>query len=47
MEKPEIIDSYNKFMRDMDRLDQMLPYYSCCRKTMKSTKEIVLFLLLP
>jgi hypothetical protein len=29
----------------MDRADQMLNYYPCCRKTVKWTKKLVSFLL--
>ena len=43
--KPEAIHDYNKYMRDVDKTDQMLHYYPCCKKTVKWTKKFVLFLL--
>jgi len=45
MKKPEVIQDYNKFMRDVDRADQILHYSPCCRKTMKWTKKFVFFIL--
>ena len=45
VKKSEIIEEYNKFMRGVDRADQILHFYPCCRKTMKWRKKLVLFLL--
>jgi hypothetical protein len=43
--KPSCILKYNKYMKDVDRADQYLSYYSILRKTMKWSKKLVLWLL--
>ena len=40
--KPESIVSYNKFMCGVDRMDQMMSYYSPLRKTLKWYRKVVL-----
>ena len=45
MKKLEIIQDYNRFMRVVDRADQILHRSPCCRKTMKWTKKFVFFML--
>jgi hypothetical protein len=42
--KPECICDYNKHMSGVDRLDQMISYYPCTRKSYKWWKKIVLYL---
>lgn len=41
MKKLEIIQDYNRFMQVVDRADQILHHFPCCRKTMKWTKKFV------
>ena len=36
IKKPYAIVQYNKFMKDIDRADQYLSYYSVLKKTAKS-----------
>jgi hypothetical protein len=43
MKKPEIIQDYNKFMRGMERADQILHCYPCCRKTMNGQRILFSF----
>jgi hypothetical protein len=45
IKKPEIVLDYNKYKQGVDRADQMLHYYPCCRKTVKWTKKLVYYLL--
>jgi hypothetical protein len=45
MKKPYTIVQYNEFMKDIDRADQYLCYYSVLRKTVKWLKKVVLYLL--
>ena len=43
--KPNRVVQYNKYMKGVDRADQYFSYYSVVRKTMKWSKNVVLFLL--
>ena len=45
IKKPYAVVQYNKFMKDVDRADQYLSYYSVLRKTVKWLKKVVLYLL--
>jgi len=45
IKKPSAVVLYNKFMKDVDRADQYLSYYSVLRKTVKWSKKLVLYLL--
>jgi len=45
IKKPYAVVQYNKFMKDVDRTDQYLSYYSVLRKTAKWSKNMVLYLL--
>jgi len=45
IKKPYAVVQYNKFMKDLDRADQYLSYYSVLRKTVKWSKKVVLYLL--
>jgi hypothetical protein len=45
IKKPELIQGYNKFMRGVDTADQIMHYYTFCRKTVKWTKKFVSLLL--
>jgi hypothetical protein len=45
--KPCAVIDYNKYMKDVDRADQYLSYYSIFRKTKKWTKRVVMFLINP
>jgi len=45
VKKPYAVVQYNKFMKVMDRADQYLSFYSVLRKTVKWSKEVVLYLL--
>ena len=38
--KPQCIIEYNQYMSEVDRLDQMIPYYPLTRKTYKWPKKI-------
>ena len=40
--KPESIMSYNNFMCGVDRMDQLMSYYSPLRKTLKWYRKVVL-----
>jgi len=44
IKKPYTIVQYNKFMKDVDRADQYLSYYSILRKRVKWSKKVVLYL---
>ena len=43
--KPQCIIEYNQYMSGVDRLDQMISYYSFTRKTMKWPKKVFFYLL--
>lgn len=43
--KPICVREYNKFMKDVDRADQYLAYYSILLKCKKWTKKTVLYLI--
>ena len=45
MTKQEVIQDYNKFMRGVNRANQILHYYTCFGKTAKWTKKCAFFLL--
>jgi membrane-associated HD superfamily phosphohydrolase len=45
IKKPYAIVQYNKFIKDVDRADQYLNYYSVLKKTVKWSKKVVLYLL--
>jgi len=45
VKKPYAAVQYNKFMKDIDRADQYLSFYSVLRKTVKWSKKVVLYLL--
>jgi len=45
IEKPYAAVQYNKFMKDVDRADQYLSYYSFLKKTVKWSKKVVFYLL--
>jgi len=45
VKKPYAVVQYNKFMKGLDRVDQYLSFYSALRKTVKSSKKVVLYLL--
>jgi len=44
IKKPYAVVQYNKFIKDIDRADQYLSYYSVLKKTVKSLKKVVLYL---
>jgi len=44
IKKPYSVVQYSKFMKDIDRADQYLSYYSVLRKTVKRSKKVVLYL---
>lgn len=43
--KPVEVAEYNKYMSGVDRLDQLVSYYSCPRKTVRWYKKIIFHLL--
>jgi hypothetical protein len=43
--KPYAFVQYNKFMKGVDRGDQYLSYYSVLRRSVKWSKNVVLYLL--
>jgi hypothetical protein len=43
--KPYAVVQYNEVMKDVDRADQYLRYYSVLRKTVKWSEKVVLYLL--
>jgi hypothetical protein len=43
LKKLEIIQDYNKFMRGMDRADQIFHCYPCCRKTVNGLRILFYF----
>ena len=47
IKKPYAVVQYNKFIKDIDRADQYLSYYSVLKKTKKwsKKKKVVLYLL--
>ena len=45
VKKPYAVIQYNKFVKDLDRADQHLSYYSVLKKTVKWSKKVVLHLL--
>ena len=45
IKKPYAVVQYNTFIKDVDRADQYLSYYSVLRKTVKWSKKVVLHLL--
>jgi len=45
IKKPYVVVQYNKFMKDIDRTDQYLGYYSVLKKIIKRSKKVVLYLL--
>jgi hypothetical protein len=45
IEKPYSVVQYNKFIKDTDRADQYLSYYSVLKKTVNGQKKVVLYLL--
>jgi len=45
IKKPYAVVQYNKFIKDVDRADQYLSYYSVLKKTVKWSKMVVLYLL--
>ena len=45
IKKPYAVFQYNKFIKDVDRADQHLSYYSVLKKTVKWSKKVVLCLL--
>jgi len=45
IKKPYAVVQYNKFIKDLDRADQHLSYYSVLKKTVKWSKKVVLYLL--
>jgi len=42
---PYAVVQYNKFIKDGDRADQHLSYYSILKKSVKRSKKVVLYLL--
>ena len=38
--KPNVVDIYNNHMSEIDRSDQMLPYHSALRKTIRWYKKV-------
>jgi hypothetical protein len=44
IKKPYVVQ-YNKFMKGVDRADQYLTYFSVLRKSVKSSKKVVFYLL--
>jgi hypothetical protein len=42
---PNCVVQYNKYVKGVDHADQSLRYFSIVRKTVKSSKKVVLFLL--
>jgi len=46
IKKPYAVVQYNKFIKDVDRADQYFSYYSVLKKTVKWSKEVVLYLLI-
>ena len=45
IKKPYAVVQYNKFIKDVDRADPYLSYYSVLKKTVKWSKKVVLYLL--
>jgi hypothetical protein len=45
IKKPYAVVQYIKLMKDRDRADQYLSYYSVLKKTVKLSKKLVLYLL--
>jgi len=45
IKKPYAVFHYSKFMKAIGRADQYLSYYSFLRRTVKWSKEVVLYLL--
>lgn len=43
--KPETVLDYNKYMKAVDKCDQMVKYYPCFRKTIKWQKKVFFHLL--
>jgi len=43
--KPYAVVQYSKFLKDVDRADKYLSYYSVPKKTVKWSKKVVLYLL--
>ncbi|KAL0830037.1 hypothetical protein ABMA28_003495 [Loxostege sticticalis] len=40
--KPKVVHEYNKYMKGVDRKDQMLSYYSCYNKSTRWYKKIII-----
>jgi len=45
IKKPYAVVQCNKFIKDVDKADQHLSYYSVLKKTVKCSKKVVLYLL--
>ena len=45
IKKPYAVIQYKKFMNGVDRADQYLSFYSVLRRTVKWSKQVVLYLL--
>jgi len=45
IKKPYAVGQYNKFIKDIDRADHYLSYYSVLKKTVKWSEKVVLYLL--
>ena len=45
IKKTYAVVQYNKFIKDVDRADQYVSYYSVLKKTVKWSKKAVLYLL--
>jgi len=45
IKKPYVVVQYNKYMKGVGRVDQYLSFYSVQRKTLKWSKNVVLYLL--
>ena len=45
MNKPKIIDHYSKYMRGVDKNDQLRSYYAFFRKTKKWWKKLFFYLI--
>ncbi|XP_039753926.1 piggyBac transposable element-derived protein 4-like [Pararge aegeria] len=43
--KPDVLIQYNKYMRAIDRHDQLLSYYSCKHKTLRWYKKVIIHLI--
>jgi len=42
---PYAVFQYNKFIKDVERADQQVSYYSVLKKSVKWSKKVVLYLL--